>query len=212
MDATAPQHKAPGVSGNVVTVCAVFLAVCASAVAACVGGVASSEGYSSFVEIENTYRLLMAAELFFVMFLWPLSGAKRGAMSVPVLSALLVTSAPLVLIAAWVSNVPGYTIVLTHLLLLAVAAACVGTCKLIARRGERYWRHYYLWAAVLAGGLPLMQFLMLDLAGKGLRWLSCIAPFWAMELAQQPGQDGSRLLWALAVLIFAGIAAAAQKL
>lgn len=211
MDATNPQHDAPRVSGNVATVCAVFLAVCAAAVAGCVWGVASAKSYRSFLEIENTYRFLMATELFFIMFLWPLVGARSGAVSVPVLAILVVISVPLVLIAAWVSNVQAYTIVLTHLLLLAVAAACVGACKMVARRGECYWRHYYLWAAALAGGLPLVQFLMLDLTGKGLRGLSCISPFWAMELTQQPGLESSRLLWALSVLIFAAIAAVAQR-
>ena len=211
MDAADPQHDAPRASGNAATVYAVFLAVCAAAVVACVWGVASVKSYRSFLEIENTYRFLMAAELFFIMFLWPLVGARRGAVSVPILAMLVVISVPLVLIAAWVSNVPAYTIVLTHLLLLAVAAACVGVCKMIGRRGESYWRHYYLWAAALAGGLPLVQFLMLDLTGKGLRWLSCISPFWAMELAQQPGLEGSRLFWALPVLIFAAIAAVAQR-
>jgi len=195
-----------------VVVCVVFLAINAAVVALCVSGALSSRSYRSFAEIENTYRCLMAGELFFIIFLWPLVGAQRGAISVPALAALLVVSAPLVIAAAWVANVPVYAILLTHLLLLSVAAACVSTCRLIIRKGGRHWRHYYLGAAALAGGVPLAQFLLLDLTGAGLRWLSCVAPFWAMELAQQTGPDASRLLWTLSVVFFAAVAAAANKL
>ena len=210
MKITDQQQSPPRTPRGVVTVCVAFVAVNAAAVAVCVAGALSVGDYRAFTEIENTYRCLMAAELFFVIFLWPLLGARHGAVTVPVLAALMAVSIPLVIIAAQVSNVPVYAVVLTHLLLLAVAAACVSACKLTGRKGERHWRYYYLGAAAIAGGLPLLQFLLLDLLGGGLRWLSCISPFWAMELAQQAGAP--RALWAVAALVFAAIAVAGHAL
>ena len=211
METTGPQNKARRTPGGVVIVCVAFLMVNAVVVAVCVWGGLSVEGYRSLAEIENTYRFVMAGELFFIMFLWPFLGARRGAVSVPVLAALIVISVPLVLVAAWVADVPVYTVLLTHLLLLSVSAAVVSVCRLVGRKGVSYWRYYYLAAVAIAGGVPLVQFLLLDLTGKGLRWLSCIAPFWAMELAQQTSPDASRLLWTVSVLFFAAIATAAQR-
>jgi len=212
METTGSQAGGLHPRRNLVTVCIAFLAVNAAAVAVCVAGALSVEGYRSFAEIENTYRCLMAGELFFIIFLWPLLGARYGAVSVPALALLIVISIPLVLVASWAANAPAYILLLTHLLLLSVSAAVVSVCRLIGRKGVSYWRYYYLAAAAMSGGVPLVHFLLLDLTGKGLRWLSCVAPFWAMELARQTGPDASRLLWTISVLFFAAVAAAAQRL
>ncbi|HUW35090.1 MAG TPA: hypothetical protein VM223_26060 [Planctomycetota bacterium] len=205
----APHSPPSGLSPEaLVKVCIVFLAVCAAAVAACLTGAFSSEGYRAFPEIENTYRLLMAAELFFLLFLWPLYCGTPGAVSAPALGTLLVVSVPLVLIAARVSNVPAYMVARTHLLLLTVAAASAAACKLILRVGPRSRRWYYPLAAGLAGGLPLVQFVLLDISGgAGARWLSCASPFWAMELALLPPGEVPRAYWPGALLVFAGVAA-----
>jgi hypothetical protein len=207
----APIHNesaSPGAPGDIVTAAIVFLAVNALAITVCAAGALSTSDYRAFPQMENIYRCLMGSELFFVMFVWPL----LGAVSVPALAVLVVISVPLVVIAAWASNVPAYTVVLTQLLLLSVAAACISASKLIARMGPTLWRHYYLAAAALAGGVPLVQFLMLDLTGRGLRWLSCVSPFWAMELVQQTEAEVSRLYWAATVFFFAVLAVVAQRL
>ena len=186
----------------------VFLAVNAAAIAVCVAGAFSSEGYRAFTEIENTYRCLMAGELFFVLFLWPLYCRRPGAASVPALGVLLVVSVPLVLVAAYVSNVPGFMVARTQLLLLAAAGACMAACRLIGRAGGTAWRWYYPVAAALAGGLPMVQFIMQDVAGGGAGWLSCASPFWAMELALRPPDSVPRFYWPATLLFFAILAAA----
>jgi len=183
-----------------------FLVVDAVAVAACLSGLFTSSSYRPFVEIENTYRCLMAAELFFVAFLWPLWG-RSGAVSVPVLGLLLAVSVPLVVISAYVADVTGAVLVRTHLLLIAVSAAAVAATRLIGRTRPEHIQYYYAIAAVLCGGLPLLQFLLLDLTGKGAPWLSFFSPFWAMELAQRDTADAARTYWAPTVLVFAGLAA-----
>jgi len=204
----APHAAQSGLTPEaLVKVCIVFLAVCAAAVAACLTGVFSSEGYRAFPEIENTYRLLMAAELFFLVFLWPLYCGTPGAVSAPALGTLLVVSVPLVLIAARVSNVPVYMVARTHLLLLAIAAASAAGCKLMLRIGPRARRWYYPIAAGLAGGLPMVQFVLLDMTGGGARWMSCASPFWAMELAILPPGEVPRAYWPGALLVFAAMAA-----
>ena len=185
----------------------VFLAVNAVAIAVCVAGAFSSESYSAFTEIENTYRCLMAAELFFVLFLWPLYCRKPGAASVPAVGALLVISAPLVLVAAYVSNVPAFMVARSQLVLLAVASAVMAAWRLIGREGGTAWRWYYPAVATVAGGLPLVQFVIQDVAGGGADWLSCASPFWAMELALRSPDTVPRLYWPATLLFFAAIAA-----
>jgi len=213
-----PSHPAPptaphGLTPEVlVRVCILFLAVCAAAVAACLTGIFSSQEYRAFPEIENTYRLLMAAEVFFLVFLWPLYCGTPGAVSAPALGTLLAVSVPLVLIAARVSNVPLYMVARTHLLLLAIAAASAAGCKLILRIGPHARRWYYPIAAGLAGGLPMVQFIMLDMTGGGARWLSCASPLWAMELALLPPGDVPRAYWPGALLLFAAMAAVLRLL
>jgi len=192
-----------------------FLAVCAAAVAACVAGVFSSENYRAFTEIENTYRGLIAAELFFVIFVWPLFSRRAGATGAPALAMLLVLSVPLVLIAVSVSNVSAAQVLRTQSLLFAVGAAAVAACKLMRRAGEQPGRFYYLAAAALAGALPLAQFVLLDVAGRGLQWLSCFSPFWAMELAMRSEPEVPRAYWPLSLCFFAavtiGLEAAARR-
>jgi len=197
---------------GIVSVCTLFLAVSGLTVAACVSDVFSSPDYRSLLSISQTYRCLMAAEVFFVVFLWPAAGAGRGALSVPVLAALVVISAPLVAVAAYVSNTPAYTIALTHLLLLAIATASVSGAALAERTPSRPWRWYYLAAVFTAGAIPLAHFLMLNLTGVQLPWLGCISPFWAMELTLQSAATASKLYWAVSVLIFTGSAAVMHKL
>jgi len=209
MEGPQPQSDSPRrTPETLVTVCIVFLAASAAAIAVCVSGAFSSESYRAFAEIENTYRCLMGGELFFVIFLWPLFCGRAKAVSVASLAILLVISVPLVIVAASVSNVPVFMIARTQMLLLAVAAACISACKVIGSRGDSAGRCYYLAASLLAGGLPLFQFILLDLTGQGLRWLSCASPFWAMELAQEPPSDVPRLYWPVALLFFAAVAAA----
>jgi len=197
---------------GIAAVCTAFLMVAGAAVAVCVSDAFSTRHYRPFPQIGNTYRCLMAAELFFVIFLWPMAGARRGAVNVPALAGLVVVSAPLVAVAAYVSNVQAYSIALTHLLLLAVAAASISGCSLAGRAGGRAWRWYYFAAVFLSGGIPLLHFLTINLTGVRLPWVSCISPFWAMELVQQTAAASAKLYWAITVLIFTTSAAVMQKL
>lgn len=191
---------------QLVVISIIFVGVNAVAIALCVAGALSTERYRSFPDLTDTYRCLMASELAFVMFLWPLLGGKRSTLNVPVLAVLAMISAPLVVIAATVSNTGADAVLRSHLLLFSIAAAVIASWQLLqARAAGARW--YFLAAAALSGGLPLLQFLTLDLAGARLRWLAVVSPFWAMELAQQSLNDVPRSYWAVSVLVPAGVAA-----
>jgi len=192
---------------QLVLISIIFLGVNAVAIALCVAGALSTERYRSFPDLADTYRCLMASELAFVLFLWPVLGGKRSMLNVPVLAVLAVISAPLVLIAASVANTGADAVLRSHLLLFSIAAAVIATWQLLRASRAAAARWYFLVVAALSGGLPLLQFLTLDLAGAQLRWLAVISPFWAMELAQRSLNDVPRSYWAVSVLVPAGVAA-----
>ena len=181
---------------------AVFLAVSGGAVLLCLAEAFSVRGYRGFPSPVTAFRCLMAAELFFVLFLWPgwLFGqgeASRG-WAGPALCAIV--SLPVLVAAVAAADVPIGTVARGYALLMCAAMAVAGVAH-----GRVAPRWYYLCATGLCGGLPLAWFVARDVLAADLAWIAALCPFWAMDNAAEIGGA-----WPLPAMI--GLAAVAAAL
>jgi len=154
-----------------------FLGVSGAALLICLTELLSFRGYHSFAVPDNAFRCLMAAELLFLVFIWPQFAFGRGPGSDVLLLAVL--SLPLVVAAVAVADTPVPAVLRGHALLVCVAIA-VAEC---VRRDSSRARWYYLVAACACGVLPLMRYMVYDLLDVKLAWLVHCSPFEAMDRA-----------------------------
>ena len=168
-----------------------FLGVSGAALLVCLTELLSVRANTrSFAGPDNAFRCLMAAELFFFVFIWPQFAFGRGPGRDVLLLAVL--SLPLLLTAVAVADAPVLAVLRGHALLVCVAAA-VAEC---ARRDSSWARWYYLVAACACAVMPLMRYMVYDLLDVKLAWLVHCSPFEAMDRAVIAGAQ-----WPLPTMI-----------
>lgn len=146
----------------------------------------SGAGSVLILGVQNAFLCLMAAELAFVLFVWPL--CHRTEPMAPVsgllyeLCLLLLLSAPIVILARRISDTPVLAAVAAHVLLLFVAAPVLSLHALGKALGRRWLHHYYFAALLLSGLPPLLYYLRLELQDTPSPRFAVLSPFWAMYL------------------------------
>lgn len=178
-----------------------FLFALGGTLGLCLTEALSRPDYHSFVNIDNAFRCLAGAELFFFVFLWPQFAFGRAASRLWLEVVLLWgLSVPLVLTAASVADAGWGSLARSQALLACAVLVVIA----FARLGVERARWYYLGATLLCGALPLMWYLVYDVLDVKLSWLAYASPFWAMDLAAVPGGA-----WPLPTMIgLAGLSAA----
>lgn len=177
----------------------VWLVVCGGVACAAIVGLLSVKRLASPVEIENTYGALVAAQAFFLVFLWPLferapldrESPARGVSGLLVrLVGLLVLAVPLVLIAVRTGDVSTAGVLWSQAFLLLVGVSAGAACRL---PGAGVW--YYPAAFLVAGVVPLLGYLLREEGGLSTEWAAVTSPLWAAgSLAA-----GGRVLWRMLV-------------
>jgi len=178
----------------------VFLLITATTVAVCLTDAFSQPDYASFAQPANSFRCLVGAELFFLLFIWPLFvfGKQDPGRHFVQTLFLGVLSLPLLAATVAVADASAWQVVRTHALLGCVVLAVVAFARVDLAR----W--YYLGATALAGGVPLAAYFIYDVLDAKIPWLSALSPFWAMDRAAV--LDGP---WPLPMMILLSAVAAA---
>jgi len=165
------QNERTGAIGELIA----WLAVCGFALAGAFLGLLSSTRHKSFFDIENSYRSLVMAQVFFIYFLWPLFESKKQLYgSLIRLLGLVVAAVPLVVIALMTQEVSRLSVVLSQLFILVLGVSVAAALRLPRARA---W--YYPAALLVAAGVPFIAYLLYEQSGASTTWAAVISPFWA---------------------------------
>ncbi len=181
-----------------------WLAVCAAALSLALLGLLSVPHERSPVEIENSCTALVAGQVFFILFLWPLfeRRAQGGPVTVQLawavvrLVALLTLSAPFILIALQTSAAGAGAVIRSQCLFVVLGVAVAAAVRL-PRAGSWYYPAMF----VLSGVVPFAAYLLRETARVSTGWAGAVSPFWASGVVSAGGQWGGPLI------IFAALAA-----
>lgn len=173
-------------SGRWAAAAVLWLAVCAAAVTIAVLGVLSVERLRSPVEIENSYVALVAAEAFFLVFLWPFFERRTagGNFSEVLTGAgarligLLLLATPLVILATRLCETSTPTLVRSQAMIFLIGVAVASTVRL---PGAGLW--YMPAAFLLSAGVPFIGYLLREECGIPTAWAAVVSPLWASGAA-----------------------------
>jgi len=169
-------------------------------------GLLSVEGLRSAVEIESAYVALVAAQVFFLVLLWP-RFERRAVTGPPLeslagaaarLAGLVLLSVPLIFVALRTSEAGPATVLRSQALIVFIGIIAGAAVRL---PGAAVW--YYPAAFLVSAVVPLVAYLLLEEGGLSTRWAESISPFWAAGAAAA----GARRVAPL--IVFAGVAVAA---
>jgi hypothetical protein len=148
-----------------------------------------------FVKPATLFTALVEARVFFALLLWPLflEPALRPAEGLLRLGALHALTAPLVLVAANISDTGAADLARAEFLCAGLAALALGLRSLL---GESAGPAYFAGSFVVSALLPFVAFLAHESGGSDLSGLSIVSPFWA---AAAPGWGAPVLFGALAL-------------
>jgi len=132
--------------------------------------------YPTPFAIAQAYRLLVGAELFFVLVAAPLI-AGRGGLLAPVL--LLAIAAPAVVVVSWVAACEWPQILASQAYLVVAAAFAASYGRADASGRFRGW--YWLALGAFGAGAPLLAFVGEDVLRVRLGWLYALSPFWVAD-------------------------------
>lgn len=151
-------------------------------VALAVGIGLGSQGvdYPTPFAIAHAFRLLVGAELFFLLVLVPLLTTGRHAQPRLLnLLLLLGLGAPAVIVAAWVSDCEWPQVAASQAYLVAAALFVAAWLRADADGAFLSW--YWLALGALGAGGPIVAFIAEDLLRARMDWLYAASPFWAAD-------------------------------
>lgn len=157
---------------------------------------AQEPDYPTPFAVAHAYRLLVGAELFFILILAPLLAHGRGGAPPPGpldLALGLAGGAPAAIVAGWVSDCPWGQVAASQGYLLA--AALLAAACLRADRDGRLLAWYWLALAAVGAGAPAVAFVAEDLLAAEVGWLYALSPFWVADSLCRP----ERAAWGLAI-------------
>jgi len=177
---------------------AVWVVVCAGSVCAALLGVLSVERLRSPVDIQNAYVVLVIAQTFFMIFLWPLFVRAGSWWNTAVqLVALFALAVPLILVTLRTSDVRVGSVLGSQALVLLFGVTAAAAMRM---PGRRLW--FYPAAFVLSAVAPLVAYASLELGGLSASWAARVSPFWAVGDVAAGGRP------LVPLLIFGGLAVA----
>jgi hypothetical protein len=178
---------------------ALWLATCLAAFGIAVLGLLSTERLRSPVEIEAAPAALAVGQVFFLMVLWPLfeRRADRGDLlgGLARLAALMLLSAPLVLLSSTLTAVGARELLLGQLLVAVLGVLVVSTVRL-----PRFHTWYYPALFLMSAVVPFAAYLLLETGGVSTSWAVPISPFWATGAVVAGTADGLNPLLAFGLL------------
>jgi hypothetical protein len=164
-----------------------------------------------FITPENAFTCLIEAELFFVLVIWPffiprllvprapgvapapaspgvvvptgVSG--EGHLLVLQVCVLFVVAMPIAFLCQNLGNVGAREFFTGHLLVATAASFVAALFSLGAERQARLGPWYILGFFVASALLPFLHFLAGAFAGRSLRFLSALSPFWGASLLDE---------------------------
>lgn len=149
--------------------------------------------YPTPFAIAWAYRMLVGAELFFILVVVPLAKhSPRTQARLLSMLLLLCLGAPAVAVAAWVSDTSLEQVVASQAYLVAAAVFVAAVGALVARPsgrgpGEQAEAHapglawYWLALGALGAGGPFVAFVTEDLLAARVEWLYAASPFWVAD-------------------------------
>jgi len=153
--------------------------------------------------VPHAYRLLVGAELFFILVAVPGLCGRGRPVGMLQLALLLVLAAPAVVVAAWLAECTWRSVGASQCYLLVAAAAMAGYARL--DRAGRSLPWYWLALGLLAAGAPLLGFLVADLLRAQAGALFACSPFFVADRLSQPW--AWEWLWVVPAGALAAIAA-----
>ncbi len=161
----------------------------AAALAVSVGLGVEGVDYPTPFAIAHGLRLLVGAELFFILVLVPIL-APRPRLAEMLL--LLCLGAPAVVVAAWVSDASLLQALASQAYLVAAALFVAALCAFVVRPSGRRpgiraearttnlgW--YWMALGALGAGGPFVAFIAEDLLQAQVGWLYAASPFWVAD-------------------------------
>ena len=161
--------------------------------------------YPTPFALEHAYLMAVGAELFALLVVAPLVAGRRRVRLVA-LVVLLAMAAPLVLVAARVSDVEAASVAASQAYLLVAAIAVAGYLRVDAGGASR--GVYWLVLGAAGAGAPLAAFLVGDAMRVPLTWLNAVSPFWVLTRLCEAWRFGWE--WAAPAMGMVAVAAALQ--
>ncbi|HUT36180.1 MAG TPA: hypothetical protein VNE39_22015 [Planctomycetota bacterium] len=157
-----------------------WAALLAAALAIAIGLGAEGVDYPTPFAVAHAFRLLVGAELFFLLVLAPLLApsdhAQPGLLN---MLLLLCLGAPAIVVAAWVSDCDLSQVVASQAYLAAAALFVAGFLRVDRDRRLLGW--YWLALGALGAGAPFVAFIAEDLLRARVEWLCAASPFWVAD-------------------------------
>ncbi len=146
--------------------------------------------YATPFAIAHSYRMLVGAELFFILVLAPLLQTPQSAIFL-----LLALASPAVVVAAWVSDSTLPQVAASQAYLVAAALLVAAFLRFLAARRDcrltsdirnpksevENLGWYWLVVGALGAGAPFVAFVAEDLLRARVRWLYALSPFWVAD-------------------------------
>lgn len=153
-----------------------WLILCGAAVCAAFMGTLSSARYKSFFEIENSYRALVMAQVFFIIFLLPFFERKNNALpgSIVRLLGLMLVAIPLVAITRLTQELVLANAVLSQLLVFVFGISVAAVMRL---PNAKTWYYPAIFLIAVAG--PFVAYMLYEQGRVSTEWAAIVTPFWA---------------------------------
>lgn len=163
-----------------------WLIISGAVVCAAFTGALSSARHKSILEIQTSYRALVMAQVFFVIFLWPLFERKNDGLlgSVVRLLGLMLAAIPLVIITRLTQDLAWANVALSQLLIFIFGVSVAAAVRLPSSRA---W--FYPATFLVVAGAPFVAYLLFEQGRMSTAWAAVITPFWAALSVM----DGARL-------------------
>lgn len=175
------------------------------AVVATLGFGVQDADYPTPFALEHAYPMAVGTELLAVLVVAPLVAGRRR-VGLTALVLLLAMAAPLVLVAARVSDIGAASAAASQAYLLVAASAVAGYLRVDAKGAGR--GYYWLVVGAAGAGAPIAAFVVGDLMRVQLTWLNAVSPFWVLTRLCEPWQFGWE--WAAPAMGMVAVAAALQ--
>ncbi|OHB69666.1 MAG: hypothetical protein A2W23_09105 [Planctomycetes bacterium RBG_16_43_13] len=181
-----------------------------------------------FVTPDNIFHLLMEAQLFFVLIIWPLVipavlqntvynikgegqrpslNAISGRVSVLFLQVLMffILTLPISLMCTSIANLDWIILAKGSVYVFAIALIVAAVFDIGITRKLNIAPIYYLIIFILSAGVPFLYYLMREFYGRDAIELSVLSPFWcALYIGEG---NGTGWLWLMQVAMFAVVLA-----
>ena len=157
-----------------------WAALLSAALAIAIGLGVQGADYPTPFAIAHALRLLVGAELFFLLVLVPLPAANsRGQPRLLHMVLLVCLGAPAVVVAAWVSDAALPQAIASQAYLAAAALFVAAFLRADRTGGFLGW--YWVALGALGAGGPFVAFIAEDLLRAKVDWVYALSPFWVAD-------------------------------